>query len=58
MKESQPSGSLNYSKIDDAYFSITLSPIVNHQYPVSIKAYAQQYNVLKIKNKKLELLFI
>jgi hypothetical protein len=46
----QPSGSLNFSKITDAYIKLNMNNIVNHQNPVSIKAYALQYNILRISN--------
>ena len=46
----QPSGSINFSKIDDAYINLTMNPIVNYQNPVLIQAYGIQYNILKISN--------
>jgi hypothetical protein len=47
-KEIQPSGSINFSKIDDAYLQLKLNKIVNYQNPISFKCYAVQYNLLRI----------
>jgi hypothetical protein len=47
-KEIQPSGSMNFSKIDDAYLQLKLNKIVNYQNPISFKCYAVQYNLLRI----------
>ena len=44
----QPSGSMNFSKIDDAYIQFNLNKIVNYQNPVSVRCYALQYNILRI----------
>ena len=49
-KDIQPSGSMNFSKIDDAYLQLKLNKIVNYQNPVSFKCYAVQYNLLRISN--------
>jgi hypothetical protein len=49
-KDLQPSGSLNFSKIDDAYLKLTMNPIINYQNPVSIKCYAIQYNLFRTSN--------
>ena len=46
----QPSGSLNFSKIDDAYLQLTMNNNISYQNNVSIKAYAIQYNLLRISN--------
>lgn len=47
-KEIQPSGTMNFSKIDDAYLQLKLNKIVNYQNPISFKCYAVQYNLLRI----------
>ena len=47
-KDIQPSGSINFSKIDDAYLQLKLNKIVNYQNPVAFKCYAVQYNLLRI----------
>ena len=47
-KDIHPSGSLNFSKVDDAYLQLKLKSIVNYQNPISFKCYAVQYNLLKI----------
>ena len=47
-KDLQPSGSMNFSKIEDSYLQFQLNNIINYQNSVSIKCYAIQYNLLKI----------
>lgn len=49
-KDLQPSGSLNFSKINDAYLQLTMNSIVNYQNPVSLKCYSVQYNLLRTYN--------
>ena len=49
-KDLQPSGSMNFSRIDDAYLQLKLNKIINYQNPATIKAYAIQYNLLRINN--------
>jgi hypothetical protein len=46
-KNVTPSGSMNFSKIDDAYLQLTLNKIVNYINPAVIKAYAVQYNIFR-----------
>ena len=46
----QPSGSMNFSKIDDAYLQLTMNNNVNYQNKVSLKAYAIQYNLFRVSN--------
>ncbi len=48
--EYQPSGSCNFSQIDDTYLQLTLNKKINYQNPVNIKAYSIQYNLFKIEN--------
>jgi hypothetical protein len=43
-----PSGTCNYSQIDDSYLQLTLSKKINYQNPISIKAYGIQYNLFRI----------
>jgi hypothetical protein len=43
----QPSGTMNFSKIDDAYIQLTLNNIINYQNPVAMQAYAVQYNLFR-----------
>jgi hypothetical protein len=43
----QPSGSLNFSQINDAYIQFTMNNIINYQNPVSVRCYAIQYNLLR-----------
>ena len=49
-KNLQPSGSINFSKIDDAYIQLTLNKNINYQNPVNFKCYAIQYNLFKVIN--------
>ena len=46
----QPYGSINFSKIKDAYLQLTLDGIVNYQNPVRVRAYALNYNMFQIIN--------
>lgn len=48
--ELQPSGSLNFSKVDDAYILFKLNKLVNYQNPVTFRCYAIQYNILRTSN--------
>lgn len=54
---SQPSGALNFSVINDTYINMTLNKLINYQFPVNIKAYAQQYNIIQINNGIFNILF-
>jgi hypothetical protein len=56
-KDLQPSGSLNFSKIEDAYLQFQMNNIINYQNSVSIKCYAIQYNLIKISMGILSLGF-
>jgi hypothetical protein len=47
-KNLDPSGSMNFSKIDDAYLQLSLNKNINYQNPVSLTCYAVQYNLLRI----------
>jgi hypothetical protein len=46
----QPSGSLNFSQIDDTYIQLTLNKNINYQNTVSIKGFGLQYNIFRISN--------
>lgn len=46
----QPYGSLNFSKIDDAYIQFNLDGNINYLNPVRIKAFALNYNIFRIVN--------
>ena len=54
--DSQPSGSCNFSKIDDISIDITVEPI-SYNKPAKIKIYALSYNVLRIINGVATLAF-
>jgi len=49
-KNYQPSGSLNFSKIDDSFLELTLNTNINYQNPINIKLYNLVYNILKISD--------
>jgi hypothetical protein len=46
--EYQPSGTCNFSQIDDTYLQLTLNKKINYQNPVNIRAYGIQYNLFRI----------
>jgi len=48
--EINPSGTMNFSKIDDSYLQFKMNPIVNYQNPVQVKCYGIQYNIFRISN--------
>jgi hypothetical protein len=49
-KNLQPSGSINFSKIDDAYLQLTMNKNINYQNSVNLRCYAIQYNLFKVLN--------
>ena len=49
-KDLQPSGSMNFSRVDDAYLQLTLNKIINYQNPISLRCYSLQYNLLRTFN--------
>jgi hypothetical protein len=46
----QPSGSCNFSQIDDTYLQLTLNKKINYQNPINIRAYGLQYNLFRISD--------
>ena len=46
----QPSGSMNFSKIDDSYLQFKMNPIVTYQNPVNVRCYGIQYNLFRVSN--------
>ncbi len=44
----QPSGSLNFSKIDDAYVQINSNKLINYQNPITIRSYGIQLNLFRV----------
>jgi hypothetical protein len=48
MNKSQPTGSLNFSRIDNA--KITISGTITKNAVAMVRAYAVNYNILRIKN--------
>lgn len=49
-KELQPSGSMNFSKVDDAYIQLKLNKLINYQNPAVLQSFAIQYNIFKTFN--------
>ena len=45
---SQPSGSCNFSQIDEAKIKLHLDKIVSYRYPSKIKIYGLSYNIFRI----------
>jgi hypothetical protein len=45
-----PSGTLNFSMIDDSYIQMNLNKLINYQNTINVKAYGIYYNILVIKN--------
>jgi len=56
-KNLQPSGTLNFSKIDDAYIQLTMNKSINYQNPATVRCYAITYNIFKVANGIGGLLF-
>lgn len=57
LEDHQPFGSINFSKIDDAYLQLTLDGIVDYQNPVRVKSFAINYNLFRIINGKGKFVF-
>ena len=49
-KNNDPIGTLNFSKLDDAYLKLIFNKFINYQYSLNIKAYGIYYNIFTIKN--------
>jgi len=49
-KDYQPSGSLNFSQIDDTYIQMTLNKKINYQNKIVVRGYGLQYNLFRIVN--------
>ena len=48
--ELQPAGSMNFSKIDDAYLQLTMNNIINYQNTATVRAYSIQHNLFRVSN--------
>ena len=48
--EYQPSGTMNFSKVDDAYIQINLNKLINYQNPIIIRSYGIQLNLFRVIN--------
>jgi hypothetical protein len=53
----QPSGSCNFSRIDDITLQVILSRTVSYSNPAYIRVYGLSYNVLKIENGRTRVVF-
>jgi len=53
----QPSGSCNFSRIDDISLQVILSRNVSYDNPARFRTYALSYNVLKIDNGRTRVVF-
>ena len=49
-KDLQPSSSMNFSKINDAFIQLNMNSIINYQNPLLIQAYAVQFNIFRASN--------
>jgi hypothetical protein len=48
--EYQPSGSLNFSQINDAYLKLSINPSINYNNPANIVLFSTQYNIFCVTN--------
>jgi hypothetical protein len=48
--EFDPSGTMNFSMVDDATIQLQLNKLVNYTNSINVRAYGLYYNVLIIKN--------
>ena len=46
----QPSGSCNFSKIDEAKLQLHLDKLISYKYPAKIRIYGLSYNIFRIVN--------
>jgi len=49
-KNPDPTGSINFGRIDDAYIQLKINKIINYQNPILFKCYAIQYILFKVEN--------
>jgi hypothetical protein len=54
----QPSGSCNFSKIDNITIQITMNQAINIHNPAKLRCYITSYNILRVSNGISSLLFI
>jgi hypothetical protein len=57
-KNNRPNGTLNFSKIDDAYLKLNLNKVVSFQNPINLRLYGVYYNIFIIENNTGSLKFI
>lgn len=57
-KSNRPNGTLNFSKIDDAYLKLNLNKVVSFQNPINVRLYGVYFNVFVIENNTGSLKFI
>lgn len=56
-KKTEANGTINFSKIDDAFIQFIFNKNVSYQNTINIKAYGVYYNILVIKNGSCSLKF-
>ena len=44
----QPSGTFNFSKVDDAYIQFSSNKLVNYQNPINVRSYGIQLNLFRV----------
>ncbi len=47
-KDHQPSGTMNFSKVDDASLGLTLDQNISYNNPAEISAFGLEYNILRV----------
>lgn len=47
-KELQPSGTMNFNKLNDGFLQLNINKLITYQNPAIIRCYSIQYNLLKI----------
>lgn len=57
-KDNTPNGTMNFSKVDDAYLELKLNSIVSFQNSINIKLYGVHYNILVIDNNNSSFKFV
>ena len=54
---SQPSSTCNFSRIEKAYINVILNNIINYNNQATLKIICRSYNILRIVNGVVEVLF-
>jgi len=48
-KSTVPSGTINFSRIDDAYIQLTMNKIISYRTPALLRGYSVYYNIFKVE---------